>query len=174
MPQWLVRGAGQVRSAIMTDPGDVETVERVIPASADRIFAIIADPSRHREIDGSGTLREVKKLPEKLELGSKFGMAMKVGIPYSMESTVIEYEQDRRLAWQSRPPGKIPGKLAGGRIWRYELEPVEGGTRVRESWDISQEVVKAFVRPARKKTIDAMNATLERIEKILAEESAAG
>ena len=158
----------------MTDSGDVETVERVIPASADRIFAIIADPSRHREIDGSGSLREVRKTPEKLELGSKFGMGMKVGVPYSMESTVIEYEQDRRLAWQSRPPGRIPGKLAGGRIWRYELEPVEGGTRVRESWDISQEVVKAFVRPARKKTIDAMNATLERIEKILAEEPASG
>ena len=166
-------GAGQVRSAIMTDPGDVETVERVIPASADRIFAIIADPSRHREIDGSGTLRDVKDLPQKLELGSKFGMAMKVGIAYSMESTVIEYEKDRRLAWQSRPPGRIPGKLAGGRIWRYELEPVEGGTRVRESWDISQEVVKAFVRPARKKTIVAMNATLERIEKVLAEAPAA-
>ena len=79
-------------------------------------------------------------------------MSMKLGIPYSMVSTVIEFEQDRRIAWQTRPPGHIPGKLAGGRIWRYELEPVEGGTRVRESWDISQEVVKVLVKPARKKT----------------------
>ena len=30
-------------------------------------------------------------------------------------------------------------KLGGGRIWRYELEPVDGGTLVRETWDISQE-----------------------------------
>jgi uncharacterized protein YndB with AHSA1/START domain len=157
----------------MSDSGDVETVERVIPASAERIFALISDPRRHREIDGSGTVRGSKNVPDKLELGSTFGMSMKVGITYSMVSTVIEYEENRRLAWQTRPPGRLPGKLAGGRIWRYELEPVEGGTLVRESWDISQEVVKAVVRPARKKSIDAMNATLERIETILAEEPAA-
>ena len=158
----------------MSDSADVETVERVIPASAERIFALIADPRRHPEIDGSGTVRDSKNVPDKLELGSNFGMSMKVGIPYSMVSTVIEYEQNRRIAWQTRPPGRLPGKLAGGRIWRYELEPVEGGTRVRESWDISQEVVKVVVTPARKKTIEAMNATLERIETILAEEPAAG
>jgi uncharacterized protein YndB with AHSA1/START domain len=161
---------------IMNDQGaagskDVESVERVIPASADRIFAIIADPSRHSEIDGSGTVKGVKSPPQPLALGSKFGMSMKLGVPYSMESTVIEFEPDRRIAWQTRPPGRIPGKLAGGRIWRYELEPVEGGTRVRESWDISQEVVKVLVKPARGKTRKAMADTLERIEKLLAAES---
>jgi uncharacterized protein YndB with AHSA1/START domain len=156
----------------MANPSDVETVERVIPASPDRIFALLTDPGRHREIDGSGTVRDPKRTFEKLTLGSKFGMSMKVGIPYSMESTVIEYEEDRRIAWQTRPPGRIPGKLAGGRIWRYELEPVEGGTLVKESWDISQEVVKAFVRQARGRTIEAMNKTLETIEKVLAQESA--
>ena len=161
---------------IMNDPGvsgskDVETVERVIPAPADRIFAILADPSRHSEIDGSGTVRGMKTPAQKLALGSKFGMSMKVGVPYSMESTVIEFEPDRRIAWQTRPPGRIPGKLGGGRIWRYELEPVDGGTRVRESWDISQEVVKFIVKPARGKTIKAMADTLERIEKLLASES---
>ena len=55
-------------------------------------------------------------------------------------------------------------KLAGGRIWRYELEPVDGGTLVRETWDISKEVVPALVRPLRAKTSKAMAATLERIE----------
>jgi hypothetical protein len=154
----------------MTVSGDVVTVKRFIPASADRIFALIADPSRHSQIDGSGTVREAKTPPGKLQLGSKFGMSMKLGIPYSMESTVIEYEEGRRLAWQTRPPGRIPGKLAGGRIWRYELEPAEGGTLVRESWDISQEVVKALVRPARGRTVRAMNKTLETIEQLLAAE----
>ena len=150
---------------------DVESVERVIPASAERIFAILADPARHPEIDGSGTVKGVKTPSQTLALGSKFGMSMKLGVPYSMESTIIEFEPNRRIAWQTRPPGRIPGKLAGGRIWRYELEPVEGGTRVRESWDISQEVVKIIVKPARGKTIKAMADTLERIEKLLAGES---
>ena len=55
-------------------------------------------------------------------------------------------------------------KLFGGRIWRYELEPVDGGTRVRETWDISQEKIKAPVRPAAKKTAKSMEQTLERID----------
>lgn len=145
---------------------DVETVERFIAAAPEAIWALVADPRRHHEIDGSGTVRNAKNLPERLELGSKFGMSMKLGLPYSMVSEVIEFEPNRRIAWQTYPPG--PGRyVAGGRIWRYELEPVEGGTLVRESWDISQERVKAVVRPARNKTRASMEATLERIERIV-------
>ena len=150
----------------MTDTKDVATVERLIPAPASAIFDLLADPSRHHDIDGSGTVREAKEGSQRLALGSKFGMSMKLGIPYSMVSEVVDFEEDRRIAWQSRPPVALIGRLAGGRIWRYELEPAEGGTLVRESWDITHERVKALVRPARKKTIAAMNATLARIEEI--------
>jgi uncharacterized protein YndB with AHSA1/START domain len=149
-----------------TNP-DVETVERLIPAPPEKIFDLLADPRRHRDIDGSGSVRDAKDSPERLALGSKFGMSMKLGIPYSMVNEVIEFEEGRRIAWQPRPPGKLGSKMGGGRIWRYELEPVQGGTRVRESWDISQEKVKAFVRPARKKTVKAMEATLARIEELV-------
>ena len=38
----------------MTDNRDVETVERTIPQPAEAIFAFLADPRRHQEIDGSG------------------------------------------------------------------------------------------------------------------------
>lgn len=147
---------------------DVVTVERFIPAPAGAIFDLIADPDRHTDIDGSGTVREAKGGSERLALGSQFGMSMKMGIPYSMASTVIEFDEDRRIAWQTRGPGPI-GRVLGGRIWRYELEPQEGGTLVRESWDISQEsaVTKPAVRPAAKKTAKNMAATLERIEQLL-------
>jgi uncharacterized protein YndB with AHSA1/START domain len=149
-------------------PGpDVETVERVIPAPPERIFELLADPRRHRDIDGSGSVRQAKDTPERLSLGSKFGMSMKIGIPYSMVSEVIEFEDGRRIAWQTRPPSPLGARMGGGRIWRYELEPVGSGTRVRESWDISQEKVKAIVRPARKRTREAMTRTLERIEEIV-------
>jgi len=152
----------------MTDNADVATVERLIPAPASAIFDLIADPARHHDIDGSGTVREAKEGSQRLALGSRFGMSMKLGIPYAMVSEVVEFEENRRIAWQSRPPVALIGKLAGGRIWRYELEPAEGGTLVRESWDITHERIKALVRPARKRTIAAMNATLARIEEITA------
>lgn len=95
-------------------------------------------------------------------------MKMKAGLPYSMVNTVIEFEENRRLAWQTTSAMPIIGKMVGGRIWRYELDAVEGGTRVRESWDISQETVKALVRPLRSKTRQAMEKTLERIEQAVA------
>ena len=148
---------------------DVVTVERVIPASPEAVFALISDPRRHHEFDGSGTVRQATKVPPHLELGASFGMGMKLGRPYSMVSTVVEYDQNRRLAWQSKPPYPLTGRLAGGRIWRYELEAVEGGTLVKESWDISKEALftKPVVRRAASTTRKNMTKTLERIEQVL-------
>lgn len=147
---------------------DIVTVERFIAAPPEAIFDLLADPARHRDIDGSGTVRDPKAGSERLELGSRFGMAMKMGMPYSMESTVIELEPNRRIAWQTRGPGRI-GSRVGGRIWRYELEPGDGGTLVKESWDITQEspFTKPAVRLAAKKTSESMAATLERIEQLV-------
>jgi uncharacterized protein YndB with AHSA1/START domain len=148
---------------------DVVTVERVIPATPEAIFALISDPHRHHEFDGSGTVREANNVPDKLTLGATFGMSMKLGVPYAMKSTVVEYDENRRLAWQTRAPVGLVDKLAGGRIWRYELEPVEGGTLVKESWDISQEAVfsKPVVRRAADVTRQNMTKTLDRIADVL-------
>jgi uncharacterized protein YndB with AHSA1/START domain len=149
---------------------DLVSVERLIPATPEAIFALISDPNRHQEFDGSGTVRAAKNVPATLGLGSTFGMSMKMGIPYAMTSTVIEFTQDRVLAWQTLPPVKIAQKLVGGRIWKYVLEPVEGGTLVTESWDISQEAAfsKGVVRKAAEDTRKNMAKTLERIEESLA------
>jgi uncharacterized protein YndB with AHSA1/START domain len=153
----------------MADEQDVETVERVIAAPPEAIFAYLVDPQKHREIDGSGTVRDAKGQSQQLVLGSTFGMSMKMGLPYSMVSTVIEYEENRRIAWQTNGPTRI-GKLVGGRIWRYELEPVDGGTLVRESWDISQEsaATRPLVRQGANKTRENMAKTLERIDTLVA------
>ncbi|MFN8036807.1 MAG: SRPBCC family protein [Acidimicrobiia bacterium] len=152
----------------MSEAKDIETVERLIPAPADAIFALLVDPARHREIDGSGTVRDPKGESQKLTLGSRFGMSMRLGVPYSMVSTVVEFEENRRIAWQTRGPGRIGGRF-GGRIWRYELEPVEGGTLVRESWDVTREsaLTRPIVRLAAKETRKNMAATLERIESVV-------
>ena len=148
---------------------DVETVERVIPAPPEKIFALLKDANRHKDFDGSGTVRDAHGDPAPLTLGAKFGMNMKLGMPYSMVSTVVEYDENRRIAWQPRPAYPIANKLAGGRIWRYELEPVKGGTLVRESWDIRQEaaLTRPAVRPARGRTREAMTKTLERLEQLV-------
>jgi uncharacterized protein YndB with AHSA1/START domain len=148
--------------------GDVVSVERVIAAPPEAIFELLADPRRHREIDGSGNVRDPRGAVGRLQLGSRFGMSMKMGIPYAMESRVIEFDEPKRIAWQTTGPTRV-GRHFGGRVWRYELEPVEGGTRVRESWDITEEsfVTKRAVRAAGPKTAKGMEATLERIDHLL-------
>jgi uncharacterized protein YndB with AHSA1/START domain len=155
----------------------VETVERVIPAPPERIWALVADPRRHKDINGNDTVRDAFDVPEELTLGSTFGMNMDFGGAYTMTSTVIEYDDGKRIAWQSRPPagGARWRHVFGGRIWRYELEPVDGGTRVRESWDLTQEgkvvFVRALVWAYRRKTHDNMQQTLDRIERIVTEKA---
>jgi uncharacterized protein YndB with AHSA1/START domain len=148
----------------MADANDVVSVERIIPAPPEKIFDLLANPSRHREIDGSGTVRDPEQ-SERLKLGSVFDMKMKFGVPYTMRNTVVEFEEGRRIAWQPRPKRF---KKFGGRIWRYELEPVADGTKVRETWDISQETgMKGVVAKGGKHTATAMEKTLERIEEIV-------
>ena len=108
--------------------GDVLTVERVIPAPPKAIFDLLADASAHTRFDGSGSVRQVRgSSPQRLELGSVFGMSMKIGVPYAMANTVTEFEQDRRIAWRH----------LGRHVWRWELAPVPEGTRVTETFDWS-------------------------------------
>ena len=119
--------------------GTVVSVDRVIRAPARSIFAIVADAARHREFDGSSQVVKSKPgAPERLSLGATFGMSMKMGLPYSTANTVIAFEPDRTIAWQTRLAGPL-GKLVGGRIWRYDFEETPEGTRVTETWDISED-----------------------------------
>jgi uncharacterized protein YndB with AHSA1/START domain len=150
--------------------GNVVSVERVVPAPPEAVFDLLADASRHIELDGSGQLRGVKPgVPERLSLGAAFGMSMHMGVGYSMHNTVIEFEENRRIAWQATIAGFL-GRFVGGRIWRYELEPAEGGTRVRESWDISEDHQRIFLRHDKVAgaTRDNISRSLARVEELTA------
>jgi hypothetical protein len=86
-------------------------------------------------------------------------------IPYRTTNTVIEYEPDRRIAWKTT----FAGGRVGGRIWRYELEPADGGTLVRETWDVSEDKQKWMITSGSiaKQNAESMRATLHRIAELL-------
>jgi uncharacterized protein YndB with AHSA1/START domain len=149
--------------------GDVISVERVVPGSPGQVFDLLVDASKHPSFDGSGTVRQARNgASERLKLGSVFGMSMKVGLPYRTVNEVVEYDENRLIAWQTRGGGPLKYAI-GGRIWRYELIPVQGGTLVRESWDISQDklrlVFKRSSLPAM--TEKSMARSLKRIERLI-------
>lgn len=136
------------------------SVRRTIPAPAAAIFAVLADAAQHPRIDGSGTVKASRDTNhEPLRLGSRFGMDMKMGVPYRISNEVVEFEQDRLIAWRH----------FGGHRWRYELVPVDGGTEVIETFDWSTSKAPWFIElvgyPRRHPP--AMAATLERLEEVV-------
>lgn len=154
---------------------DQVSVTRVIPAPAADIFELLADPDRHTDIDGSGTVRGVTGKPSgRLQLGSVFGMSMKMGIGYSTRNVVVEFDEGRRIAWQTLAADPL-SKVVTGRVWRYRLDPVPEGTRVTETWDISSEaplsrpIVRLLMAGSTK---TAMERTLARIEELVTAGSA--
>lgn len=152
----------------MTNDRERVSVERVIPAPADKIFELLVDPARHLDIDGSGTVQAARSGGRRLKLGDSFGMDMKLGTRYSTRNEVVELEENRLIAWRTLAPAPL-SLLFSGRTWRYELEPVELGTRVRETWDISTEapLARPVVRRMAGSTRDNMERTLERIEQLV-------
>lgn len=100
-----------------------------IAAPPATVFAILSDPRQHPRIDGSGTVRASISGPERLELGSEFGMDMKQGGKYKIKNRVVEYEPDALIAWRH----------VGTHRWRYELTPTaDGDTAVTETWDLTR------------------------------------
>ena len=149
---------------------NVFTVERLISASPESIFDVLADPAKHALIDGSGMLQGANEAASaRLALGVTFGMGMKMGVRYSTVNTVVEFEENRRIAWQTGPKGKLEPYVAG-RIWRYELEPRGDRTLVRESWDITTDHQRVLLRLGdiySKKTRRDMELTLARLDALV-------
>ena len=98
-----------------------------VAAPAEELYALAADPRRHRELDGSGTVRDNIKMPARLVVGSKFSTGMKMyGVPYRITSTVTVLQPNEVVEW--RHPV--------GHRWRWEFESLSPTlTRVTETFD---------------------------------------
>ena len=132
------------------------TRQVAVQAPAAAIFALVGDPHRHPELDGSGTVRDVPvKGPHELSEGARFSVGMKqYGVPYTITSVVTAYEKDRLLEWQHPL----------GHRWRWELaETQPGTTEVTETFDYttakSPRALEIFGQPARNAT--GITATLQ-------------
>lgn len=128
----------------MADPSSVVEVSRRIDAPAPVIFDILASPRRHADFDGSGMLRGAAEDRRIAGAGETFTIRMhRLGRDYQMINHVVEFEADRRIAWEPAP-GDI--ETAGGdasRIgvpsgyrWGYRLDPDgDAATVVTEVFD---------------------------------------
>jgi hypothetical protein len=123
-------------------------VSRRICAPAHDIFQVLANPVRHQELDGSGSLRGAVSTAIISGVGDVF--VMKMYFPhlgdYEMNNHVVEYEQDRRIGWEPEAGRGHPAAASDGPAlsrwghrWSYQLVP-DGpdATVVTETYDCSR------------------------------------
>jgi hypothetical protein len=158
---------------------------RRIKAAATTIFAILANPQRHMDFDGSDMLRGAVLDHPIAHVGDTFTMKMhRLGDDYLMINHVVEFEPDRRIFWEPAPgdpsraedddPSKV-GIPAGYR-WGYILTPDgDDATVVTEVFDcgtVTQEVRRSLLSDGgawingNNPMLESMTASLERLEKI--------
>ena len=118
-----------IRAEILpTDFPNTSAARISINAPAAKIFDLLADPRSHKLFDGSGTIQGSISGPERLFLGAKFGMAMRIKLPYRVTNTVVAFEENKKITWCHLMKW----------TWCYELLEIgDGTTQVTESFDAS-------------------------------------
>ena len=137
----------------------IKSARIIIDAPVEKIFNLLTDPKRHVDFDGTKTIQSNFSGPERLELGSKFGMHMKLGINYKILNKVVEFEENRLIAWRH----------LGRWRWRYELKAISPTqTEVTESFDGTTSISQLWlkVRKAYPWTQIAVAKTLVRLKEI--------
>lgn len=139
-------------------PGRQVCASRIIPAPAFEIFNLLANPYAHPRFDGSGSVKEVKEAPERLFLGAKFSMKMKIGLSYLTRNVVVVFDENTSIAWHHFAKFE----------WRYDLETVPGGTKVTESFNYDQPWAFVIIWLGfPEKNRRAMETSLERLERLV-------
>jgi hypothetical protein len=113
-----------------------------VDAPVDTVFDVLADPTTHQAIDGTGWVRESLDRKRLTEVGQVFRMAMYHdnygGMHYEIANRVEVFQPPHAIAW-------LPGQGAddanldfGGWIWRYDLRPIgDDRTEVTLTYDWS-------------------------------------
>jgi len=151
---------------------EILIVDATVDAPAAAVFGVLADPNAHKDIDGTGWVRDPLDPQQLSAVGQVFRMAMyHEGHPdkdYEMANQVVALEPDRVIAW-------APGGLAedgslelGGWTWRYDLEPLgPEQTRVTLTYDWSK--VPAEIReniPFPAFPVSHLDSSLANLEKL--------
>lgn len=99
-----------------------------IEAAPEAVFGVLADPTTHAAIDGTGWVRESLDDESITAAGQVFRIAMyhdnHPDGDYKMANRVEVFDEPRAIEWQPGQESLETGELSfGGWTWRYDLEP---------------------------------------------------
>lgn len=122
-------------------------VSRDIAAPAQQIFALLAQPRAHPDVDGSGMLRTTLDDMVITKAGDVFALHMYNDdlTDYVMENRVVEFIPGHRIVWEpslrsvANPEYQYRVGVSYFHQWGWQLEPLdEGLTRVTGFFDCSR------------------------------------
>ncbi len=108
-------------------------MERVVPGTPEAVWALLADVTRTGEwspecrggrwLDGATTA----------VVGARFRGVNRWGlVRWTRVCEVVTAQPGRELSWRTVPSRLTPDST----LWRFRLEPVDGGTRVVQSYEV--------------------------------------
>jgi uncharacterized protein YndB with AHSA1/START domain len=140
------------------EPDRIVSVTRVIAASAQRIFDLIADPSLQPSWDGNDNLAQAAPGQRVHRAGDVFKMTLTGGAV--RENHVVEFIEGSQIAWRPAEPGRQPP----GHLWRWLLDPVTATlTTVTHIYDWTALTDKKRIERALATTPDKLRASLDRL-----------
>ena len=146
------------------EPPRVVSASGDIAAGAGKIFGLIADPEQQPRWDGNANLATAPAGQRVRRAGDVFTMTLTSDS--IRENHVVEFDEDRLIAWTPAEPGQQPP----GHLWRWELQPLAPSrTRVTCTYDWTRLTDTTRLPRARATTADRLRASLDRLA-ALAEE----
>lgn len=139
-------------------PDRIVSATRVITASADRIFDLIADPSRQPSWDGNNNLASSVPGQRVRRVGDVFNTTLTNGAV--RENHVVEFIEGSKIAWRPAEPRKPPP----GHLWRWELNPINAAlTSVTHTYDWTALTDTSRMERARSTTAEMLRASIDRL-----------
>ncbi|MGF2947559.1 SRPBCC family protein [Mycobacterium sp. Lab-001] len=139
----------------------IVSATRVISASANRIFELIADPSRQPSWDGNDNLAAAAPGQRVRQAGDIFTTTLTNGAV--RENHVVEFIEGSQIAWRPAEKGKQPP----GHLWRWQLEQLGAElTSVTHTYDWTALTDTTRLERARATTADKLRASLDRLAEL--------
>ena len=143
----------------------VVSASREVRASSDRIFELIAEPSRQPEWDGNDNLAAAEPGQRVHAVGDIFRTTLTRGTV--RDNHVVEFIEGRLIAWKPAEPGQSPV----GHLWRWQIEPLDDErSSAVQTYDWTELDDPGRLERARATTGDRLALSVDRLA-VLAERS---
>ena len=129
-------------------------ISTTIDATPEAVFAVLADPSAHAEINGTGWVRDSLDGERITAAGQVFRMAMyhpnHPDKDYKIANLVEVFDAPHAIAWKPGTESAETGELSfGGWTWRYDLEsvgPARTTVTLTYDWSAVPSEVREFIQ----------------------------